>query len=115
MKLFEIIKKLNCLSFDKLIRNNSRDHVKISNSNSLSGARDPFEVFFENMGPQTANEIIKQRIDRCIINEYGLDELANRKRYCIARVGEANGRVIHTMLIDRQSGMVRSLCRKAVT
>ena len=43
------------------------------------------------MGPATATAIIKRRIDKHIINEYGIDELTNTGRYYIARVSEANG------------------------
>ena len=65
------------------------------------------------MGLVTATEIVKERIDENTINEYGIDELENKGHYYIARVSEANGSVVHTMLIDKQNGMVRSLCRRA--
>ena len=114
MKLFNYIKRLSGIVINKFDRNTYINHSKISNLDNHYEGINPVEVFFKNMGPHTANEIIKHRIDRHIINEYGIDELANKDRYYIARVREVNGTVIHTMLIDKDNGMVRSLCQKVV-
>ena len=75
--------------------------------------KNPEEVFFEGMGLVTATEIVMERINENVINEYGIDEVENTGRYYIARVSEAKGSIIHTLLVDKQNGMVRSLCRKA--
>jgi hypothetical protein len=71
------------------------------------------EFFSDGMSMITATEIIKERINEDLISEYGIDELKNTGRYYIARVSESNGNVVHTLLVDKQNGMVRSLHRKA--
>jgi hypothetical protein len=71
------------------------------------------ELFSDGMSMITATEIIKERINEDLISEYGIDELKNTGRYYIARVSESNGNVVHTLLVDKQNGMVRSLHRKA--
>jgi hypothetical protein len=73
----------------------------------------PYSSFFDGLGPVTAREIVKRRIDRCIIDECGIKELVDSDRYYIARLSEAKGSIIHTLLVDKQKGMVRSLYRKA--
>jgi hypothetical protein len=72
-----------------------------------------YSNFFDGLGPVTAREIVKRRIDRCIIDECSIKELANTDRYYIARLSEAKGSIIHTLLVDKQKGIVRSLYRKA--
>jgi len=73
---------------------------------------EPLLSFLDGLGPVTVREIVKRRIDKCIIDEYGIEELANTDRYYIARRSEAKGSVIHSLLVDKQSGMTRSLYRK---
>ena len=71
------------------------------------------KIFSDGMSMITATEIIKERINEDLISEYGIDELKNTGRYYIARVSESNGNIVHTLLVDKQNGMVRSLHRKA--
>lgn len=113
MNAFKILK--NHIHKIKNITKNDRkvkNKPQLSKPNSKHDDNNPIALFFESMGPVTLTEIIKRRIDRYIINEYELDEVGNKGRYYIARLSEANGSVVHTMLVDRQSGMVRSLYRK---
>jgi hypothetical protein len=70
-------------------------------------------LFSDGMSMITATEIIKERINEDLISEYGIGELKNTGRYYIARVSESNGNVVHTLLVDKQNGMVRLLHRKA--
>ena len=90
--------------------NNKR---RLTNSDKACGGENELTAFFDGMGSVTATEIIKQRIDKRIIADYGIDGLKNTGRYYIARVSEANGSIIHTLLVDKQNGMVRSLYRKS--
>jgi hypothetical protein len=74
--------------------------------------KNPSPGFFDGMGPVTAREITKRRIDKYIIAEFGVEEFENSERYYVARISEVNGRIIHTLLVDKQNGMTRSLYRK---
>jgi len=76
--------------------------------------REPLPSFFDGMGPVTAHMIIKRRIDKYIYALYGIEELENNGRYYIARITEANGSVIKTLLVDKQNGMARTLYCKSV-
>ena len=71
------------------------------------------ELFSDGMSMITATEIIKERLNEDLISEYGIDDLKNTGRYYIARISESNGNIVHTLLVDKQNGMVRSLHRKA--
>ena len=112
------MKLLNVLKDFSLAVKNRFNHNNYGNQHRLSGSENHFdgenskEAFFDGMGLVTATEIVKERIDENIINEYGIDELKNTGRYYIARVSEANGSISHTLLVDKQNGMVRSLSRK---
>lgn len=112
------MKLLNVLKDFSIAVKNRFNHNNNGNRHRLSGSENPFdgenskETFFDGMGLVTATEIVKERIDENIINEYGIDELKNTGRYYIARVSEANGSISHSLLVDKQNGMVRSLSRK---
>jgi hypothetical protein len=113
MKLINPFKNLGKIVRNKLNinRKNVSEHRCIGSDYHYDDKKSE-ESIFNGMGPDTATEIIKRRIDKCIINEYGINELKNTGRYCIARVSEANGNLIHTLLVDKENGMTRSLCRK---
>jgi len=104
-------------SFRKHIKSNihsdktEHNKAEIKKSPRNFDSDNTLSTIFDGMGPATATAIIKRRIDKHIINEYGIDELTNTGRYYIARVSEANG-IINAYLIDKQNGMVRSLYRK---
>ena len=68
--------------------------------------------FFDAMGPITAREIFKRRLDKNIIAEMGTQEVRNLGRYQIVRMQEVNASIIHTLLVDKQKRMVVSLYRK---
>ena len=108
MKISRFIKKIKFFNNEKL---KNQHTMKDSVNRDIDHAC--VETFFDGMGPQTATEIIKRRIDKHIINQYGIEEFHNKGRYYIARVNVGNGKIIHTMLIDKQNGMVRSLYKSA--
>ena len=114
MNLNKIMKKFN--NFFKSIFLSNR-FLETKNRSKQPIRQDEGEnavaTFFDGMGSATATEIIKRRIDKHIINKYGIQELTNTGRYYTAQVTEVNGSIIHTFLIDKQNGMVRSLYRKA--
>ena len=112
MKLFNVLKDFSQAVKNRL-NNKKNDNQKrlIGSENHLDGENSA-ETIFDGMGIVTATEIVKERIDENIINEYGIDELKNTGRYYIARVSEAKGSISHTLLVDKQNRMVRSLCRK---
>jgi hypothetical protein len=114
MRLYEVIKNISRVARSKLNGNNAYKKCRLKNSRKQNCRKNSAETFFDGMGPDTATEIIKRRIDKYIINEYGIYEFENKGRYYIARVCEANGSILHTLLVDKQTGMTRTLCRKAV-
>ena len=116
MNLIDIYKKLN-----KFVKNRLKIKPDLSNKSvqnnptSHSDNDNPIPTIFDGMGSATATEIIKRRIDRHIFNEYGIQGLENTGRYYTASVSEANGSIIHTFIVDKQNGMVRTLHRKVAS
>lgn len=80
----------------------------------VGGEGDSFNYsrFFNDMGPITAREIHKRRLDKHIMAEMGINGTRNLGRYQIVRMQEVNGSITHTLLVDKQKQMVVSLCRK---
>ncbi|MCB2141116.1 hypothetical protein KQH27_00245 [bacterium] len=112
MKLFNVLR-----NFSQMVKNRF-NHEKDDNQHRKTDSKNYFdressaESYFDGMGLVTATEIIKERIDENTMNECGIDKLENKGRYYLARVSEEKGSISHTVLIDKQNGMVRSLCRK---
>ena len=114
MKLFNVFKDFSIIVKNKL--NNDGNVVNKLRSTNLDENLEEEMVepsFFDGMGSATATEIIKRRIDQNDIDEYGITDLENTGRYYIAHVSEGNGSIIHTLMVDKQNGMIRSLSRKA--
>ena len=112
MKLLNVLKDFSQAVKNRFNHNNNDHQHRLIGSENHYEEENPAETFFDGMGIATATEIVKERIDENIINEYGIDELKNTGRYYIARVREDKGSISHTLLVDKQNGMVRSLCRK---
>ena len=112
------MKQFNVLKDFKRIANNSSNNRNDAHKRRSANPDDHHEAemvepsFFDGMGSATATEIIKRRIDKNDIDEYGITDLKNTGRYYIAQVSEANGSIIHTLMVDKQNGMIRSLSRK---
>ncbi len=73
---------------------------------------DPLTEYLDGMGTATARILIDRHIDDKVLEKYGLKELKNAGRYYIAQIKEANGKLIDEVLVDKQTGNIRSLRRK---
>jgi hypothetical protein len=76
--------------------------------------RVPYPSIFDGIGPVTARMIIHRRIDKYIYAVYGLEGLKNNGRFHIERVSEADGNIVRTLLVDKQTGKTRTLYCKSV-
>lgn len=76
---------------------------------------DPLSRYFDGMGTATAGILIHRHFDDDVFEKYGLTELKNAGRYYIARIVAADGKLIDEVLIDKQSGTIKSLHLKART
>ena len=74
----------------------------------------PLQGIFDNAGPVTAHMIIKRRIHMYIYAEYGIEGLKNNAHFAIERVSEANGNILKTLLVDKQTGKTLTLYYKSV-
>ena len=106
MKLLSMIKHKLKLSKRRSASKEKEDQQKIDQA-SLQG-------IFDNIGSVTAHMIIKRRIDKYIYAEYGIDGLINNARFAIERVSEANGKILKTLLVDKQTGKKLTLYYKSV-
>jgi hypothetical protein len=70
---------------------------------------DPLARYFDGMGTGTARIIISRHLDDRYWEKHGLKNLKNTGRHYIARVVNKDGETIDEVLIDKQTGMIRSL------
>ena len=112
MTPFNVFKNVSRIVKNKLNNRTVINKRRATNPNDHNEGEMVEPSFFDGMGSATATEIIKRRIDKDDLDEYGITDLENTGRYYIAQVSEANGSIIHTLMVDKQNGMVRSLYRK---
>ena len=74
---------------------------------------DPLAKYLDGMGTATARILIDRHLDDSVLEKYGLKELKNTGRYYIAKIVEADGKLIDEVLIDKQSGSIQSLRRRS--
>jgi len=72
---------------------------------------DPLAKYLDGMGTATARILIDRHLDDNVLEKYGLKQLKNTGRYYVAKIVEADGSLIDTVLIDKQSGTIQSLRR----
>ena len=112
MKQFSGLKDFKRIVINYFSNRNDVNKRRSTNPDDHHEAEMVEPSFFDSMGSATATEIIKRRINKNDIDEYGITDLKNTGRYYIAQVSEANGSIIHTLMVDKQNGMIRSLSRK---
>jgi len=73
---------------------------------------DPLSKYLDGMGSATARILIDRHLDDDVWEKYDLKELKNTGRYYIAKIVSADGKLIDEVLIDKQSGTIKSLFRR---
>ena len=111
MKLLNALRKFSKMVKNRLNHENDDNQHRKTDSKNYFDRESSADSYFDGMGLVTATEIVKERIDKNTMNVCGIDELENKGRYYLSRVSEAKGSISHTLLIDKQNGMVRSLCQ----
>jgi len=74
--------------------------------------KEAFEPSGDGMSPATAQTAIDRKLRKKIAKDYDLIELKDKGRYYTAQASSKDGSRLYDLLIDKQTGEIKSLAHK---
>lgn len=91
------------------LKDSKQSHDTQTINSAELDTEDPLGRYLDGMGTATARIIISRHLDDHHWEKYGIMDLKNTGHYYLAKVVEKDGCIIDEVLINKQSGTIRSL------